>query len=67
MKGWSKKGNLLHKDRGRIVFFGDSIFRDVYDVASKAEKGNKVGVYEANYCVKDRLKELLEGFTGIPI
>ncbi len=51
------KGESLFRDKKKILFL-DNIFRDLYDVSSKAIK-NKVNIYEANYCV-DKFKEFLE-------
>lgn len=51
------KGDSLYHDKKKLLDL-DSEFREVYDIASKADK-NEVNVYEAKLCV-DKLIHFLE-------
>lgn len=54
-----QKGKSLFGSKKKIVFV-DDIFREIYDISSKAIKSN-VNIYEANYCV-DMFLRFLEQF-----
>ncbi len=51
-----QKGDSIFGDKNKIIFI-DDVFRETYDLSSKADK-HTVNIYEANLCVDKFLKFL---------